>query len=67
MVERAPPRPVHSVAMNVGHPPGGGEFGAGHHRGISLLSGWLPVTVQLVVVLLLLVAIGWRTRRWRVL
>ncbi|MFD0923555.1 alpha/beta hydrolase [Saccharopolyspora rosea] len=53
--------------MDVGHPPGGGGFGAGDHRGVSLLSGWLPVTVQIVVVLLLLAAIGWRTRRWRVL
>src|ERR1700754_4586783 len=35
----------------------------GHHT--SLMHGWLPVTVQVVAGLLLIAAIGWRNRRWR--
>jgi len=35
----------------------GGEF--------SLLSGWLPVTVQVVAAGVVAGAVGWRTRRWR--
>lgn len=31
----------------------------------SLLSGWLPVAAQIVAVVLLALATGWRTRRWR--
>ncbi|CDQ44442.1 alpha/beta hydrolase [Mycolicibacterium neoaurum] len=34
-------------------------------NGISLLEGWLPLTIEIVVVVVLIVAIGWRTRRWR--
>ena len=29
------------------------------------MHGWLPLTVQAVTVILLLAAIGWRSRRWR--
>ncbi|MET0475720.1 MAG: alpha/beta hydrolase-fold protein [Mycobacterium sp.] len=29
------------------------------------MHGWLPLTVQVVTALVLLAAIGWRTRRWR--
>lgn len=36
-----------------------------HH--LSLMHGWIPVTVQVVAVLVLLAAIGWRDRRWRFL
>ena len=36
-------------------------------HGISLLGGWLPLTIQVVTVVVLIVAIGWRTRRWRLL
>jgi S-formylglutathione hydrolase FrmB len=32
---------------------------------LSLMHGWLPLTVQALTVVLLLAAIGWRTRRWR--
>jgi S-formylglutathione hydrolase FrmB len=32
---------------------------------LSLMHGWLPLTVQAVAVLILLAAIGWRSRRWR--
>jgi S-formylglutathione hydrolase FrmB len=35
------------------------------HRGLSLLHGWLPPTVQAVAAVVLVVAIGWRSRRWR--
>jgi S-formylglutathione hydrolase FrmB len=55
----------HSGAMGNNPPPSGGLHG-GHH-GISLLSGWLPWTVQILVVLTIVVAVGWRTRRWRLL
>jgi len=39
------------------------KFGSG----ISLLGGWLPLTIEVVTAVLLIVAIGWRTRRWRLL
>jgi S-formylglutathione hydrolase FrmB len=45
-------------------PGGGGGYG---QRGLSLLHGWLPWTVQAVVLVLLLVVVGWRTRRFRLL
>ena len=32
---------------------------------ISLMHGWIPVTMQLLAVLALVYAIGWRDRRWR--
>jgi S-formylglutathione hydrolase FrmB len=34
---------------------------------MPLTHGWVPVTVQLVAVAVLLLAIGWRSRRWRCL
>jgi S-formylglutathione hydrolase FrmB len=34
-------------------------------HGVSLLGGWLPLTVELLAVVVLVIAIGWRTRRWR--
>jgi S-formylglutathione hydrolase FrmB len=34
-------------------------------HGVSLLGGWLPLTIEVVAVIVLVVAIGWRTRRWR--
>ena len=34
-----------------------------HH--ISLMHGWLPITVQVVACVALVAAIGWRNRRWR--
>ncbi len=37
-----------------------------YEHGVSLLHGWLPATVQGVAVVVLLLAIGWRSRRWRV-
>lgn len=35
--------------------------------GISLTHGWVPVSVQVIAGTLLLLAIGWRTLRWRLL
>ena len=37
---------------------------APYRHGLSLLQGWLPLTVQIVAVVVLLAALGWRTRRW---
>ncbi|KAA8884471.1 hypothetical protein F3087_33245 [Nocardia colli] len=37
------------------------------HHGISLLHGWLPLTVELVAVALLLIAVARGTRRWWVI
>lgn len=37
------------------------------HHGISLLHGWLPLTVEIVAVVVLLVAVARRTRRWWVI
>jgi S-formylglutathione hydrolase FrmB len=36
-----------------------------HH--ISLMHGWVPTTVQITTVVVLLLAVGWRSRRWRLL
>ncbi len=36
-----------------------------YHRGLSLLQGWLPLTLQAIAIVVLVLAIGWRTRRWR--
>ncbi len=35
------------------------------HNGVSLLDGWFPLTLQIVAAVLLVAAVGWRTRRWR--
>jgi len=34
---------------------------------ISLMHGWIPVTIQVVAATALVAAVGWRTRRWRTL
>jgi S-formylglutathione hydrolase FrmB len=44
-----------------GGPDGGPDFSS---HGISLLTGWLPLAVQVVAGLVLLAAIGRRDRRW---
>ena len=36
-------------------------------RHTSLMHGWVPGTVQAIAVTALLLAAGWRSRRWRVL
>lgn len=36
-----------------------------HH--ISLMHGWVPLVVQAVTIAALALAVGWRTRRWRML
>ena len=35
----------------------------GHHT--SLMHGWVPITVQATAATILVVAVGWRSRRWR--
>lgn len=42
------------------------DFGRFGH-GVSLLSGWLPTTIQIVTIVAVVVALGWRSRRWRLL
>ncbi len=34
---------------------------------MSLIHGWVPVTVQVITAVVLVVAIGWRSRRWRMI
>ncbi len=34
---------------------------------LSLMHGWIPTTVQIIAATALVAAIGWRTRRWRLL
>ena len=34
-----------------------------HH--LSLMHGWIPITVQVIAAIVLIAAIGWRNRRWR--
>jgi S-formylglutathione hydrolase FrmB len=34
---------------------------------ISLIHGWVPTTVQIVTAIALALALGWRSRRWRLL
>jgi S-formylglutathione hydrolase FrmB len=41
--------------------------GAFRQQQLSLMHGWLPSTIQLVTVVVLMAAIGWRTRRWRLI
>ena len=38
---------------------------APYRHGVSLLHGWLPAAVEAVTVTVLLLAMGWRLRRWR--
>ncbi|MFF0488095.1 alpha/beta hydrolase [Nocardia sp. NPDC004068] len=53
----APPPPPHLPSANL-NPYGG------FHRGLSLLHGWLPLTIELIAVALLIVAVARFTRRW---
>ena len=34
---------------------------------LSLMHGWIPMTLQLLAATTVVVAVGWRTRRWRLL
>jgi S-formylglutathione hydrolase FrmB len=36
-----------------------------YRHGLSLLQGWLPLTLQIIAAVVLVAAIGWRSRRWR--
>ncbi|HXY64530.1 MAG TPA: hypothetical protein VEI45_09325 [Mycobacterium sp.] len=48
------------------HRAGGGPRGPGR-QGLSRLHGWLPTTIEMAAAALVLVAIGWLSRRWRLL
>ncbi len=37
------------------------------HQRISLMHGWVPLTAQIVAGVVLVLAVGWRSRRWRLL
>ncbi|WP_208300674.1 alpha/beta hydrolase family protein [Mycobacterium sp. DL592] len=37
------------------------------HQRISLMHGWVPLTAQIVAAVVLVLAMGWRSRRWRLL
>ena len=39
------------------------QFLASSHT--SLMHGWVPVTTQALAAVVLVVAVGWRSRRWR--
>ena len=41
--------------------------GAAGQQELSLLHGWLPLAVQIATAVVLLLTIGWRSRRWRLL
>jgi len=36
-------------------------------HGISLLGGWLPLTIEIVAAVVVVAVIGWRSRRWRLI
>jgi S-formylglutathione hydrolase FrmB len=40
---------------------------APYRHGVSLLHGWVPATIEAITVTALLSAVGWRSRRWRLL
>ncbi len=39
------------------------QFLASSHT--SLMHGWVPVTIQVLAAVVLILAVGWRSRRWR--
>ncbi|WP_281878922.1 alpha/beta hydrolase [Nocardia sputorum] len=57
----APPTPAPPQVSPAGPAP---HQQQAFHHGISLLHGWLPSTVELLAVALLLIAIARRARRW---
>ncbi len=55
-----PPPPAPTPAPQLPPP----DFHA-FNRGVSLLGGWFPLTVEIVTVVALVAVVGWRTKRWR--
>ena len=43
------------------------DAGSPMRQHISLMHGWVPLTAQIVTGVVLLLAVGWRHRRWRLL
>jgi S-formylglutathione hydrolase FrmB len=68
--DSAPPPPVGAPGPGHPHPtPSAAEpannDAASHSPSTSLISGWLPIAIQAVALAMLVAAIGWRSRRWR--
>ena len=62
-VPAAPPSIVHPRPIPVAAAPI--DKGAASPRvSTSLIDGWLPIAIQVVTVSVLIVAVGWRSRRW---
>ncbi|MGB8408065.1 MAG: alpha/beta hydrolase-fold protein [Mycobacterium sp.] len=59
--EPIPPAPPTPTLMPPLPDPDFGRFG----HGISLLGGWLPLSIEVLAIVALVVAVGWRSRRWR--
>ena len=34
---------------------------------LSLMHGWIPISLELITVITVVAAVGWRTPRWRLL
>lgn len=67
-----PPPPVQAPDIGSPHPApavaaatGDDAAAAASRPTTSLISGWLPIAIQIVAFASLLAAIGWRSRRWR--
>lgn len=44
-----------------------GTFPEALRHPLSLMHGWLPLTVQILAAVAVVLALGWRTRRWRLI
>jgi S-formylglutathione hydrolase FrmB len=55
--------PTWTIATLLADAPPAGSY----RHGTSLLHGWLPGTIEAVAATVVLLAIGWRSRRWRLL
>lgn len=60
-----PPAPLPADPTSLPQLPAPDFHQYGH--GLSLLGGWLPLTVEIVAAIVLMAVIGWRSRRWRLL
>lgn len=58
------PKPVAAPVVRPAESSGAGQQAAAND-GISLIDGWLPVTIQVLAAGALIAATGWRSRRWR--
>lgn len=58
------PKPAAAPIAPPAESSGSADHLAGPH-GVSLIDGWLPVTIQVLTGAALVAAVGWRSRRWR--